>query len=79
MKIFVVSDNEDAKCGGCNWPASHLYALADSQDEADELYESGDAGLCGDCMAELLVQYKYEIAKGSEIGQKVYGAFWRYI
>jgi len=57
MEMFVVLNSEDAKCSGCNWPASRLYALADSQDEADKLYKSGDAGLCGDCMAALLVDF----------------------
>jgi len=64
MKVFVVAEGEWVKCGGCNWPVYHLYALANSQDEANELYKSGDAGLCGDCLAEMLVEMKYEIREG---------------
>ena len=57
---FGADDRE--KCGGCNWEVTNLYVLASSQEEADELYVSGEAGLCGDCMGELLVEGVYEIA-----------------
>ena len=53
MKMFIV-DNE-VKCLACNWRA-RLYAYAESQEAADELYEDEDAGLCGDCMCDLLVE-----------------------
>lgn len=78
MKVFSISDEAlanaenksqgfgEVKCGGCNWSVSRLYALAESQDEADRLFLSGDAGLCGDCLCDLLVEggdlYQYEIS-----------------
>jgi hypothetical protein len=71
MMVFSISDEAlakagEVKCGGCNWSVSSLYALAESQDEADSLFLSGDAGLCGDCLCELLVNggdgYDYEIS-----------------
>ena len=58
-KMFVVA--YDQKCGGCNWSVSRLYAYAKTQEEADKLYESGDAGLCGDCISDFLVETGYEI------------------
>ncbi|HUV52732.1 MAG TPA: hypothetical protein VMW64_06620 [Dehalococcoidia bacterium] len=77
MKVYIVSeqalegsrDSEDAhfsfdgqpKCGGCNWEQGRLFVLADSQEEADAIYLSGDGGLCGDCFADLLQDCGYEI------------------
>ncbi len=62
MKLFTVNKEENgARCNGCNWKVSRLYALASSQKEADELYKNGEAGLCGDCIADLLVEGKYDI------------------
>lgn len=77
MRVYIVSEqaldkarrSEDAhfspggqpKCGGCNWEQSRLFVLADSQEEADAIYLSGDGGLCGDCFAELLHDVRYEV------------------
>jgi len=61
LKLFRVSVAEDVKCGGCNWQVTFLYALAESQQEADELYKRRDAGLCGSCIADLLVDTGYII------------------
>lgn len=55
MQLFVVGEGHE-RCGGCNWDASKLVALADSQEDADRLFESGDAGMCGECMAEMLTE-----------------------
>ena len=68
-KMFVV-EREGAKCGGCNWGVDLLYAYADSQEQATELYVAGEAGLCGSCMSDLLVETGYEIVVGSD-GRKV--------
>jgi hypothetical protein len=59
-KLFQLENHEE-KCGGCNWPVTNLYALADSQEEAEALYQSGDAGLCGDCMCEMIVEQGWEV------------------
>jgi len=64
MKVFLVAEGKPVKCGGCNWPVYHLFALANSQDEANALFESGEAGLCGDCLTELLFDGRYEILRG---------------
>ena len=64
QKLFVVNSaktDEAAKCGGCNWEVSQLYAIARSQEDADKLFKSGDAGLCGDCLCDLLVEGGYKI------------------
>jgi len=62
LKIFQVAEEE--KCGGCNWRVSKLYLLADSQEEADQLYrEYGDKGLCGECLAEMISEANWEVRK----------------
>ena len=79
MKVYTVSEqalerakgsehahfslNGQPKCGGCNWEQSQLFVLADSQEEADEIYLAGDGGLCGDCLADLLQDCAYEIKR----------------
>lgn len=42
------------KCGGCNWPTSSLYVRAETREEAVQLLRDGDAGMCGECFAEML-------------------------
>jgi hypothetical protein len=49
------------KCGGCGWRVSRLYVLANSKEEAVKLVKSGDAGLCGDCVCDMLAEGDYEI------------------
>jgi hypothetical protein len=68
VKVFVVlpSDlseedwayvsEEEVKCGCCLWNVTRLFVLADSKEEAVELVKRGDAGLCGECFAELLAE-----------------------
>ncbi len=79
MRVYVVSEHalEEArkgenghfslsgepKCGECNWEQSRLFVLACSQKEADALYLSGDAGLCGECFAEFLQEENYKISR----------------
>jgi len=61
-RLFVVTDGEEeVKCGGCLWRVSRLYVIAKTQKEAEELYEQGEAGLCGDCISDLLVETGYKI------------------
>ncbi len=60
MKMFKFS-REDFKCGSCNWRVSNLYVLADTLEEAERLLKEGLAGLCGDCMCELLVDERYTV------------------
>jgi len=63
----VGRDEEEKKCGSCNWKVAKVYLLAESQEEADKLYEeSGEEDgeprdLCGDCMYEMLVETSYTI------------------
>jgi hypothetical protein len=59
MKLFIA--DSDAKCYGCNWRVSRLYALASSQEGAARLYKEDAAGLCGECIADLLVEGEYDI------------------
>ena len=55
MALMFVVEKDERKCGGCNWPVYRLFVLADTQADADALYEMGEAGLCGECMCELSV------------------------
>ena len=73
MRMFVFTAEElenegvegahdgQVKCGGCNWRVTRLYALADSREEALQMIKNGDAGLCGECMSDLLTEVGYEI------------------
>lgn len=69
-KAGIVAADEEIKCGCCNWRVSHLYVLADSREEALQMIKDGVAGLCGDCMSELIVEMTtnngYELVKSSE-------------
>jgi hypothetical protein len=63
LKMFEVGkDEEEKKCGSCNWKVAKVYLMAESQEAADKLYEEsgeedGDPrGLCGDCMCEMLAE-----------------------
>ena len=49
------------KCRGCNWEVSRLYVLAENKDEALQMIKNGEAGLCGDCMSDMIVEEGYEI------------------
>lgn len=67
MKLYVVNTNgENEKCVGCNWESSIVYLLANSQDEANELYKEYEGGLCGECIAEMLMQDGYEITNNKD-------------
>lgn len=62
MKLFTVANKEnEEKCNGCCWKVSRLYSLANSREKADRLYRNDEAGLCGDCMADLLNKGEYDI------------------
>jgi hypothetical protein len=54
MRLFRFRFEDGAKCGGCNWETRDLYVLADTREEAKDLLRRGKAGLCADCMCELL-------------------------
>lgn len=60
MKLFEFYFEEEEKCYGCGWRTRRLYVLAEDKEEARELLEKGLAGLCADCMCELLKE-DYEI------------------
>lgn len=63
-KIFVVG--YDDYCGYCNWVVSKLYLLAESEEEAKEIYEKNQRGLCGDCIVELIIETHGEIVTSPE-------------
>ena len=66
-KMFIVKPEDvgedELKCGGCGWRVSRLYVLAGSKKEAVDLVKEGLAGLCGDCMCDLLANEGYSISK----------------
>jgi hypothetical protein len=57
-RVFRLRDGngDDLKCYGCGWRVTNLYVLAASKSEAISLYMSADAGLCGDCFSEMLME-----------------------
>ena len=68
LKMFEVDrESEYKKCGCCNWEVRKVYLMAETQEEADKLFnesgiEDGDPrGLCGDCMCEMLAEAGYTI------------------
>jgi len=73
MKIFVVLpkdlnrrcwnyvSKEEVKCSHCNWRTTRLFVIAKSKREAIKLVEEGQAGLCGECFAEMLANEGYEL------------------
>ncbi len=62
-KLYLVGKEESEKCGSCNWHATKVFLMADSQEEANALYGENDRGLCGECMAELLQEKGYSISQ----------------
>ena len=60
-KEIADATDDGVKCGGCNWRVSYLYVLAGSKEEALEMIENGEAGLCGNCMSDLIVEGNYQI------------------
>ena len=50
-----------SKCPNCNWENTYIYAMADSEKEAIELVKNGEAGICGNCIGDLLVDAGYNI------------------
>ena len=61
MRVFRLVFDEGVKCGGCLWRVHSLYVLAESEEEAWELYKHGEAGLCGDCFSKMLADAGYEV------------------
>jgi hypothetical protein len=57
-RVFRIRDGngDELKCYGCGWRVTNLYVLATSKSEARRLYMSKDAGLCGDCFSEMLME-----------------------
>jgi len=64
-KVFAIpaEEVEREKCGGCGWRTNTFYVIAENEEEAKKLAKEGHAGLCGECLADLLANYGYEIVK----------------
>lgn len=65
-KLFKIPMEEGWKCNYCRWPASHACVIADTEEEARRLIQDGEAGLCGECMTDLLSEAGYMIVKIEE-------------
>lgn len=46
----------EVKCRGCNWRVSELFVLAKTREEALQKIKNGEAGLCGECMSEMIAE-----------------------
>ena len=55
----IRAGEDHVHCNACNWEFSKLFVIAETRDEAVELLLSGDAGLCGECIAQILVEGNY--------------------
>ncbi len=62
MKVYAKHFGDGIKCYGCGWETSKVFVLADSPEEAEELFEDEEY-LCGECLADLLSEGNYEIRK----------------
>ena len=60
-KCWNYVSKEEVKCGHCNWRVTRLFVIAESKREAIKLVEEGQAGLCGECFAEMLANKGYEL------------------
>jgi len=56
LRMQQVGGPDQVKCNGCNWEVTRLFVRADSRAQAEQLLASGDAGLCGECYAEMLAE-----------------------
>ena len=59
FKVFVVG--EDEKCGSCNWRVAKTYLMAETKEDAMEAWKENEAGLCGDCFVEMLIEAGYQV------------------
>ena len=61
MKLYIVGKNE--LCGGCGWKAQYTFMLGETEEEARRKYDVNERGLCGECIAEMLIEDGYQIEK----------------
>ena len=61
LRMFRVGENE--KCGCCNWETSFVYMLGETKEDAKREYNVNERGLCGECIAEMLMEEDYKITK----------------
>ena len=68
-KLFVtdVSRSEEKKCGGCNWGTQTFYGIGVNKASARSDFKGINPknyglGLCANCVTEMIVENKYEIA-----------------
>ena len=57
LQVFAFSQEEEAKCPGCNYSTQTLYVLDECFDMAKMKMDIGEADpLCGNCLAETLAE-----------------------
>ena len=56
MPIFMFKSNDGFKCGSCLWRVNRVFVLASSEEEARKLLHEGNAGLCAECMMDLILE-----------------------
>ena len=66
LRIYRFGVDEE-KCPHCGWRVSTAYVVASSEDEAKNLVENG-IWLCGNCMADTLVDREYILKSGRRVG-----------
>lgn len=67
MLMFAFNEEElneeHDQCGSCGTFPGIMYAMNDTKDAALKEVLAGDAGLCAECMCELLVEAEFEIGE----------------
>ena len=61
-RLFAFQKDEAVNCGGCNWGASILFVVANTRNRAETMLCMGEAGMCGECMCEMLAEIKAVIS-----------------
>jgi len=65
LRIFQVA--KWRKCAACNWEAARLFFIAASRQDARDLLEEFNSGLCAECIVDIIQEHFNLQEKGGEI------------
>lgn len=60
-EMGVLGEEEELRCGFCNWRTSSIFIVADNREEAVKFVREHGTGICGQCLAEWLVDDEVEL------------------